>query len=119
MSPKIYLTFFLLLACRAPDAPVPPANTGTTPPADTATTGGGTVDTGDGTTGDTTPTDTAPPADTAPPVDTGDTTTVEDPDRAPDFALVDLDPGSPRFGETISPRDYLEQVSGWYFIHST
>lgn len=39
--------------------------------------------------------------------------------RAPDFCLVDLNTNSPRNGETITPRDYLEQVSGWYFIHST
>mgnify|MGYP003329007639 FL=1 len=37
----------------------------------------------------------------------------------PDFSLEDLNPGSVRYGEMISPRDYLEQVSGWYFIHST
>ena len=38
---------------------------------------------------------------------------------APDFALVDQNPNSPRFGEVVSPRDYLEQVSGWYFTHAT
>lgn len=37
----------------------------------------------------------------------------------PDFALPDLNPGSPRYTETVSPRDYLGQVSGWYFIHAT
>jgi hypothetical protein len=40
-------------------------------------------------------------------------------DRAPDFCLVDLNTHSARTGEPITPRDYLEQVSGWYFIHST
>lgn len=37
----------------------------------------------------------------------------------PDFQLTDENDNSDRFGETISPRDYLEQVSGWYFIHTT
>ena len=32
------------------------------------------------------------------------------------FQLEDLNPESPRFGETISPRDYMAEVSGWYFI---
>jgi hypothetical protein len=37
----------------------------------------------------------------------------------PDFSLPDLNPTSSRYGEAVSPRDYLEQVSGWYFIHAT
>ena len=37
----------------------------------------------------------------------------------PDFALVDVNPTSARSGQTISPRDYLDQVSAWYFGHST
>jgi len=37
----------------------------------------------------------------------------------PDFALVDLNPNSTRAGELVSPRDYLEQVSGWYFTHAS
>jgi len=36
-----------------------------------------------------------------------------------DFSLPDQNPNSPRAGESISPRDYLGDVSGWYFIHST
>lgn len=36
-----------------------------------------------------------------------------------DFALTDLNPGSDRYGDTLSPRDYLTRVSGYYFIHST
>lgn len=39
--------------------------------------------------------------------------------QMPDFQLVDDNANSPRFGDTISPREYLEQVSGWYFIHTT
>ncbi len=41
------------------------------------------------------------------------------PSAMPDFDLADLNPTSPRFGEVVSPRDYLQQVSGWYFTHST
>lgn len=52
--------------------------------------------------------DSNPPVDTDPPAD-----------AAPDFALADVNTVSARYGEVISPRDYLQQVSGWYFIHST
>ncbi len=37
----------------------------------------------------------------------------------PDFVLEDINHNSDRYGEGVSPRDYTEQVSGWYFIHST
>jgi hypothetical protein len=36
-----------------------------------------------------------------------------------DFSLPDQNPTSARSGQAISPRDYLGDVSGWYFIHST
>lgn len=39
--------------------------------------------------------------------------------QMPDFSLVDDNANSPLFGDAISPRDYLQQVSGWYFIHTT
>ncbi len=39
--------------------------------------------------------------------------------QVPDFQLVDDNLNSPLFGTTISPREYLQQVSGWYFIHTT
>lgn len=39
--------------------------------------------------------------------------------QMPDFQLVDDNLNSPLFGDTISPREYLQQVSGWYFIHTT
>jgi hypothetical protein len=39
--------------------------------------------------------------------------------QMPDFQLVDDNLNSPLFGTTISPREYLQQVSGWYFIHTT
>jgi hypothetical protein len=38
---------------------------------------------------------------------------------APDFGLQDTNTASPRFGQTVSPRDYLKKVSGWYFGHAT
>lgn len=37
----------------------------------------------------------------------------------PDFSLTDVNPNSPTSGQAVSPRDYLEQVSAWYFAHST
>lgn len=37
----------------------------------------------------------------------------------PDFSLVDQNPNSVSFEESISPRDHLEKVSGWYFLHAT
>jgi len=40
-------------------------------------------------------------------------------DPRPAFQLEDVNPDSTRFGETVSPRDYLSQVSAWYFGHST
>lgn len=38
---------------------------------------------------------------------------------APDFALADVNPKSARTGEIVSPRDYLQRVSAWYFGHAT
>lgn len=37
----------------------------------------------------------------------------------PDFSLVDVNESSSRFNESVSPREYLGQVSGWYFGHAT
>lgn len=39
--------------------------------------------------------------------------------RAPDFALVDVNPASPLHDSRVSPRDYLGSVSAFYFGHST
>jgi len=39
--------------------------------------------------------------------------------EASDFAVRDVNPDSPRYDEFVSPRDYLGQVSAWYFGHST
>ena len=33
----------------------------------------------------------------------------------PDFKLVDVNTNSVRSGQKVSPRDYLLQVSGYYF----
>ena len=36
-----------------------------------------------------------------------------------DFALEDVNPNSGTYGQQVSPRDYLGQVSAWYFGHAT
>ena len=36
-----------------------------------------------------------------------------------DFALQDVNATSLTFGTPVSPRDYLQQVSGWFFGEST
>ncbi|MCK6550357.1 hypothetical protein L6R52_31260 [Myxococcota bacterium] len=38
---------------------------------------------------------------------------------SPEFSLVDLNPTSVTHGRAVSPRDYLERVSGWYFTHAS
>jgi hypothetical protein len=35
----------------------------------------------------------------------------------PDFSLEDVNPASSTHQQAVSPRDYLEQVSGWYFAN--
>jgi hypothetical protein len=37
----------------------------------------------------------------------------------PDFTLTDVNSGSATANEGVSPRDYLQQVSGWYFGTAT
>ncbi len=37
----------------------------------------------------------------------------------PDFSLPDVNPASARFGDDVSPRQYLTQASAWYFGHAT
>ncbi len=37
----------------------------------------------------------------------------------PEFALPDVNTTSATYGEIVSPRDYLGQVSAWYFGHAT
>ena len=36
-----------------------------------------------------------------------------------DFALTDVNSTSSTYNQSVSPRDYLEQVSGWYFGYAT
>jgi hypothetical protein len=38
---------------------------------------------------------------------------------APDFHLLDVNTASKSYGQSVSPRDYLGQVSAWYFGHAT
>jgi hypothetical protein len=35
------------------------------------------------------------------------------------FSLPDVNPNSDTTGEMVSPRDYLGQVTAWYFGHAT
>ncbi|HVE41738.1 MAG TPA: hypothetical protein VNM14_17735 [Planctomycetota bacterium] len=38
--------------------------------------------------------------------------------RVPDFSLVDKNPKSKTHGRSVSPRDYLDLVPGFYFTHA-
>ncbi len=40
-------------------------------------------------------------------------------EQVADFALVDENPTSATHQTAVSPRDYLGQVTGWYFGHAT
>jgi hypothetical protein len=40
-------------------------------------------------------------------------------DAVPNFGLVDVTPASATYNQTVSPRDYLGQVSGYYFVRTT
>lgn len=40
-------------------------------------------------------------------------------DPAPEFSLLDVNETSATAGDIVSPRDYLGQVSAWYFGHAT
>lgn len=37
----------------------------------------------------------------------------------PDFSLTDVNPNSATYTQKVSPRDYLDKVSAWYFGHAT
>lgn len=39
--------------------------------------------------------------------------------QVPDFALQDTNSTSATAGEAVSPRRYLQKVSGWYFTHAS
>lgn len=140
-------TLILALGCVAPEPKDPVADSGrdTGAPQDTGHADSGGPDSAADTahTGDTAVIDTGAP-DTG---HTGDTAVADSGDSAPDtasdsgsdtatdtgtmgdtgisalavadFSLPDLNPTSSRYGELVSPRDYLEQTSGWYFTHAT
>jgi hypothetical protein len=38
---------------------------------------------------------------------------------APDFSLQDVNPNSSTSAQMVSPRQYLDQISAWYFGHAT
>ena len=79
-------------------------------------------------TGDTeeTDTDTDETGDTE---DTDDTAETGEPDSGDpleptehsvfDFAYPDANISSSTFGQPVAPRDYMQQISGWYFIKAT
>ena len=95
------------------------SDTTDTSPVDTAdTTDTDTADTSIVDTADTDTVDTADTTDTDP-VDTDTDPIGPGPNAVVDFSLPDTNPSSPTVGQTISPRDYLQQVSGWYFIKAT
>ena len=37
----------------------------------------------------------------------------------PGFSLTDVNANSSRYHEAVAPREYLGQISDWYFGHST
>ena len=37
----------------------------------------------------------------------------------PDFSLIDVNSTSATYNRPVSPRDYLKQVSAWYFGYAT
>jgi hypothetical protein len=41
------------------------------------------------------------------------------PSSMADFSLVDVNHNSASHNQAVSPRDYLDQVSAWYFGHAT
>ncbi len=40
------------------------------------------------------------------------------PGIVPDFKILDVNPNSATYGDSISPRDYLGKISCWYFGHA-
>ena len=49
----------------------------------------------------------------------GDSSAVVDTMVIADFSLADVNASSSTFGDTVSPRAYLQKLSAWYFGHST
>ena len=48
-----------------------------------------------------------------------DTGAVADSGAMPYFALEDVNPSSATYGRKVTPRQFLGQISAWYFGHST
>jgi len=40
-------------------------------------------------------------------------------DSVVDFSLLDVNPNSATHDQPVSPRDYMQKVSAWYFGHAT
>ena len=58
--------------------------------------------------------------DEPPPPKPSECAEAQDPTGAlPAFCLFDANPTSPTGDDAVSPRDYLESVSGWYFATAT
>ena len=111
------LTYMLLattMACKAPESESPQDTSGED------SNGGNPCDPEDTST-EPEDTSTEPEDTSTEPEDTSDTDADPEagPNAQPDFSLEDVNPSSPRMGEQVSPRDYLEKVSGWYFTHAT
>ena len=51
--------------------------------------------------------------------DSGTEDTAVEYQQLPDFSLPDVNPYSPTLGTTITVRDQLQKISGWYFIKAT
>lgn len=45
----------------------------------------------------------------------GDLGLAGDPPVMPDFSIADVNPAATTFGQPVSPRDYLDKISAWYF----
>ena len=81
--------------------------------------GGGDSDLGDGEEPDPVTNEPSDPGSENPP-DARPEEPPEPSDEAlPDFLVVDVNAESARYQESVSPRDYLGQISAWYFGHST
>ena len=40
-------------------------------------------------------------------------------DLVVDFSILDVNPNSATHDQPVSPRDYMQKVSAWYFGHAT
>jgi hypothetical protein len=111
----------LSLACTRDPAPADTGLTGSATDTDVADTDLPDTDTDGTTTADTDTDVTDTDVTDTGPTDTGTTDTGVAPcvDCVPDFSLADINPNSLRYTQPVSPRDYLEKVSGWAFLHAT